>query len=126
MPAKPRTKKYTTAPVKEILHDGSPQFELLVQRLLSELTIEHDLANLRRERGMSQAQVAEIAGLKQPHIAKLESGSFKNFEIRTLIRVAAALGAAVEVNIVPNPGIARLVRPSAAAERPSARAANQR
>lgn len=118
-------KKYTTAPIKEMLHDGTAQFELLVQTLLSELTIEQDIAKLRRELGMSQKEVAELARLEQPHIAKIESGSFKNFEIRTLIRVALALGATVEVRITPNARIARLMRQSKATASPSVRAAKQ-
>ena len=123
MPNKPKTKKYATAPiapVEEMLHDGTPDFELLVQSLLNELTVEQDLAKLRRDQGLTQKQVAKLAGLEQPHVAKLESGKSKNFEIRTLIKVAVALGAAVEVRIVPNARIARLMRQPKAA----ARAAN--
>ncbi len=112
MPTNSNRKKYANAPAKEMLRDGSDEFELLVQKLLSELTIEEDIIKLRRELDLSQSEVAEIAGIQQPHVAKLESGSFKNFEIRTLVKIAAALGAAVEVRIVPSARISRLTRPS--------------
>jgi predicted XRE-type DNA-binding protein len=128
MPIKPKTKKCATtsiATVKEMLHDGTPEFEFLVQSFLNELTVEQDIAKLRRDRGLTQKEVAKRAGLEQPHVAKLESGKSKNFEIKTLIRVAVALGAVVEVRIVPSTKIARLVRQPKAAERASARAANQ-
>ncbi|MDT7687743.1 MAG: Helix-turn-helix domain [Acidobacteriota bacterium] len=125
MATKPKTKKYTTPSLKEMLHDGTPEFEQLVQNLLKDLTIEQDIAKLRRERGLSQTEVAELAGLRQPHIAKMESGNFKNFEIKTLIRIATALGASVEVRVIPDARIARLMRQPKVADRLSARAANQ-
>lgn len=124
MPTKLRTKNYTTAPVKEMLHDGTQEFELLVQNILNELTVEQDISKLRRDLGLTQKEVAKLAGLEQPHIAKLELGKSKNFEIKTLIRVAAALGAAVEIHVVPNARIARLIRQPKAAKRASAQAAN--
>lgn len=128
MPTKPRMRKYTAAPitpVEEMLHDGTPEFELIVQSLLNELTVEQDIAKLRRELGLTQKEVAKLAGLEQPHVAKLESGKSKNFEIKTLIRVAVALGAAVEVRVVPDAKLSRLMRHPKATEQTSARAAKQ-
>lgn len=120
MPTKAKTKKCTTAPVKELLHDGSQEFELLVQKLLSEITITQDLVKLRRDLGLSQADVAEITGLRQPHVAKLESGNFKNFEIKTLLRVAAALGKTVKLSLVPDDRLDRPARPTRPHKAPKA------
>jgi predicted XRE-type DNA-binding protein len=127
MSTKPKMKKSATEPiepVEQILHDGTPEFELLVQSLLNELALELDIVKRRRELGLTQKEVAKLAGLEQPHVAKLESGKSKNLEIKTLIRVAVALDARVEVRLIPNDKIAPQIRQPKAASRPSARAAN--
>ena len=56
---------------------------------------------LRESRGLSQAQLAGRLGITQSAIAQLESAQPKNVELRTLVRVAAALGAHVDVSIRP-------------------------
>ncbi len=59
----------------------------------------YQLARLRIQRGLSQEQLAEKVGTKQPSIARLESGrSTPNLDF--LRRVAAALDAQVEIRIV--------------------------
>ena len=61
----------------------------------------YQLARLRIQRGLSQEQLAEKVGTKQPSIARLESGrSTPNLDF--LRRVAAALDAQVEIRIVHN------------------------
>ena len=100
MPVKTaKATKHTDLPLENLLHDGSEEFETLVGKRLSELEIEQDLFTLRTEAGLSQAALAHAAGVSQPFIAKLESGNFKNFELKTLVRIAAALGAEVEIRI---------------------------
>lgn len=49
---------------------------------------------LRRTRGMTQAELGKRAGLSQPKIAKIERGD-ANPELRTLCRLAAAMEVAV-------------------------------
>jgi transcriptional regulator with XRE-family HTH domain len=56
-----------------------------------------DLIALRMERGLSQRQFAVRAGVKQPVIARIEAGRAKNLELRTIVRLATALGAPVKV-----------------------------
>ena len=56
---------------------------------------------LRELRGLSQAQLADRLGITQSAIAQLESAQPKNVELRTLVRVATALGARVDVSIRP-------------------------
>ena len=96
-----RTKaaKTTDEPIERLLHDGSEEFEELVQQRLHELLIEQDITTLRQKRGWSQSKLAAEAGVKQPYIAKLESGNFKNIELRTLVRVATALKASLEIRL---------------------------
>ena len=53
------------------------------------------LKQLRKAKGLTQAQLAELAGLNEKHISKLELGIYKpNFD--TLKRVLTTLNVSVE------------------------------
>jgi len=60
----------------------------------------YQIARLRILRGLTQEQLAEKAGTKQPSIARLESGR-STPSLDFLRRVAEALDAQVEIRIVP-------------------------
>jgi ribosome-binding protein aMBF1 (putative translation factor) len=53
------------------------------------------LAVLRLRKGWSQRTLAEAAGMKQPHIARLESGQ-NDPSLDTMRRLAHALGISIE------------------------------
>jgi predicted transcriptional regulator len=60
---------------------------------LAAISVAQDVVGLRESRGLSQAQLADRLGITQSAIAQLESAQPKNVELRTLVRVATALGA---------------------------------
>lgn len=60
----------------------------------------YQIARLRILRGLTQEQLAEKVGTKQPSIARLESGRSRP-SLDFLQRVAEALDAQVEIRIVP-------------------------
>ncbi|MFQ6100764.1 MAG: helix-turn-helix domain-containing protein [Anaerolineae bacterium] len=60
----------------------------------------YQVARLRILRGLTQEQLAELVGTKQPSIARLESGRTEP-KLSFLRRVVEALGARLEVRIVP-------------------------
>lgn len=91
--------KDTTARKNHDPQTHSDAFERKVQKRLAELEIEQDIITLRSAAGLTQAELAQIAGLSQPFIAKLESGRAVNLELRTLVRIATALNAHVEARI---------------------------
>ena len=64
---------------------------------IQEMLIEEELVALRRERGLSQRQLAKLIGVTQPVIARIEAGNGSNFRIRTLARIAEVLGARVRI-----------------------------
>lgn len=66
----------------------------------------HQLRGLRASAGRTVASVAGDAGLSVPYIANLENGR-GNPTIAALDRLASALGAALEVSLVPPAGEAR-------------------
>ena len=51
---------------------------------------------LRREAGMTQTQLAEKCGMKQPNIARIEAGTYAT-SIDVLSRIAEALGKKIEL-----------------------------
>lgn len=58
------------------------------------------VTRLRILRGLTQAQLAELVGTKQPCIARLESGKYEP-RLSFLRRVVTALEGRLEVRIVP-------------------------
>jgi DNA-binding XRE family transcriptional regulator len=60
----------------------------------------YQIARLRIAAGLTQAQLAELVGTKQPSIARLERGQTQP-TIPFLRKLAEALGARLEVNFVP-------------------------
>lgn len=79
-----------------------PKFRREVEEALMGMRIEQDLAALRELRGVSQAELAKRIGVSQPVIARLESGKGQNIGIRTLVRIATALGGQVHLSITPD------------------------
>jgi len=59
----------------------------------------------RTEHGLTQTAFGRLVGLRQPHVARLESGEHEP-SLSTLVRLAAALGEEFTVDI--RPGGARL------------------
>lgn len=54
---------------------------------------------LREQRGISQRQLARMAGVSQTVIARIEAGRARNLEVRTLVKIAAALDSEVQITI---------------------------
>jgi ribosome-binding protein aMBF1 (putative translation factor) len=79
----------------------SPAFHAQVEEELAAINVAQDLVALRESRGLSQVQLADRLGVTQSAIAQLESAQPRNVELRTLVRVATALGARVDVSIRP-------------------------
>ena len=64
-----------------------------------ELEPGYQIARLRIQRGLTQAQLAEMVGTRQPSIARLENGSSIP-SLSFLERIAGALDARVELHVV--------------------------
>jgi len=93
----------------QLIHQ-SPAFQAQVEEELAAINVAQDLVALRESRGLSQAQLADRLGITQSAIAQLESAQPKNVELRTLVRVATALGAHVDVSIRPRRQAERKLR----------------
>lgn len=67
---------------------------------LNELEPGYQIARLRIRHGMTQAQLAEMVGVQEANIARLESGS-RIPSLSLLRRIAAALNARIELRFLP-------------------------
>lgn len=70
-----------------------------VRAALAEMEPGYQVTRLRIMRGLSQRQLAELVGCKQPSIARLESGRHAP-SLPFLRRVVEALGGRLEVRVV--------------------------
>lgn len=58
--------------------------------------IGQQIAKLRKDRGLTQEQLSQIAGLDRANIAKIENGKY-NTGIDILGRIADALGVEIKI-----------------------------
>lgn len=65
-----------------------------------ELEVAAMICALRRKRGVSQQELADLLGTKQSAIARLEGGA-ENITVTRLQKIAGALGAQVKIDLDP-------------------------
>ena len=58
------------------------------------------ISRARRERGLTQQQLEEMSGVKQPVIARMEKGNTKS-QIDTVLKVLAPLGKTLYIGDLP-------------------------
>ena len=58
----------------------------------------------RKMAGLTQTELAELIGSKQPVIARLEDADYEGHSLTMLQRIAIALNQRVEINFVPLEG----------------------
>jgi transcriptional regulator with XRE-family HTH domain len=73
----------------------SPEARASATLKAREMMAEMLLGEIRKEAGFTQEQVAEILGIKQPSLSKLESQD--DMQISTLRKIVHALGGDVEI-----------------------------
>ncbi len=61
----------------------------------------YQVDRLRMLRGLTQAQLAEMVGTRQPSIARLENGTSAP-SLSFLSKIAEALGAKIEFKLIPD------------------------
>jgi len=86
------------------IHDQDMKHDLDYRREYERTMLANDVAikvlRYRTEHGLSQAQLARMVGMRQPHIARLESGEHEP-SLSTLARLSSALGLDFSVDIKP-------------------------
>ena len=79
-----------------------PRFRTQYEQASSAWDVALQLAALRHARGFAQQQVGELLGTQQQAIARLEDPSYTNQSLAMVRRYAEALGASVDVIVIPN------------------------
>lgn len=69
--------------------------------LKPEFDITKELISMRQHLGLTQRGLAEKAGIKQPQLARIESGK-QSPRLDTLVSIAASVGYSVELRLVPS------------------------
>lgn len=80
-----------------------PRFAQVFQTELNRLMLAHRIAELREKRGLSQAELAKLVGTTQSSIARLENPNYQNYPIKTLERIAEALGVRLVIDLQEAP-----------------------
>lgn len=81
--------------------EARPEREAVERRYMAELG--RRLRSAREQRGMTQKQAAEAAGIATDMISRLENGHYQSPGLRTLLRIADGLGIRV-AEILPELG----------------------
>ncbi|MFV8751104.1 helix-turn-helix domain-containing protein [Nannocystaceae bacterium ST9] len=79
-----------------------PDREAVERRYMAELG--RRLRTAREQRGMTQKQAAEAAGIATDMISRLENGHYQSPGLRTLLRIADGLGTSV-AELLPELGV---------------------
>ena len=61
-----------------------------------------DEIHKEQRRGLSQAALARRLGTRQAGVARMERSQYRSYTMKTLAKVAAVLGAKLEVRFVPD------------------------
>ena len=83
---------------KELEKD--PGFVQAYEEIQPELAVMRAIADARAEQNLTQKQVAELTGIAQTEISKLENGT-RNPSVKLLQRLADGLGYTLKVEFVP-------------------------
>ena len=68
------------------------------------------IRTLRSSRGLTQAQLAKLAGISRTRLSVIESGAADNIEVSTLLRLVGALGARLTVERGSRPNLNQILR----------------
>ncbi len=75
---------------------ADPDYAEAYEEFGKELNLAISLAEARESRHMTQRELAELSGIKQPMLARIERGQMPN--LVTIAKIAAALNAAFTIN----------------------------
>ena len=65
----------------------NPKFRAVYNEVAAEIDINEQIARLRHEAKMSQAELAEKVGTSRPAIARYENKSYCKYNVGTLVRI---------------------------------------
>ena len=88
-----------TAPYRFNIRTESPKLKKPYYGELSRVRLAYRIAELREKRGLTQSELARKVGTTQAGISRLENPNYRNYSLKTLEKVANALGARLKVEL---------------------------
>src|SRR3970282_2920791 len=82
---------------------ASPKFRKGFEEEVQKLAIGDQLSRLRKEAGLTQAQVAQRAKTTASAISRYENAEYDRYELRTLQRIVLACGGRLDINMEAGP-----------------------
>ncbi|MUG96264.1 helix-turn-helix domain-containing protein [Scytonema sp. UIC 10036] len=79
---------------------ADPKVKAEYDALETEFNLARQVISLRKASGLSQRDFADKIGIKQPQLARIESGK-QMPKLETLTKLASGAGYAVEIHFVP-------------------------
>ena len=92
-------KSKKTVKYKFNVNAESAKFKKDYYNELDRLKLAHRIAELREKCSLTQAELAEKVGTTQAGISRLENPNYRNYSLKTLEKVANALGARLRVEL---------------------------
>ena len=86
------------------LTGNDPELREMIAEEALNVRIARMIYEARTQAGLTQAQLAELIGTKQPVIARLEDADYEGHSLSMLQRIAEALGQHLEVTFAPGTG----------------------
>lgn len=84
---------------KDIQNDPSLKEEIAKANRAIDISIQ--VYTLRKERKLTQSQLAELIGVSQPNVARLENADYGSYTLQTLEKIASALSAYLSISLKP-------------------------
>ena len=81
-----------------------PELRKMIAEEALNVRVARMIYEARKQSGLTQAQLAELIGTKQPVIARLEDADYEGHSLSMLQRIAEALGRRLEVSFTPATG----------------------
>lgn len=86
---------------------ANPGFHRGFEEESQKLAIGEQLTRLRREAGLTQAQVAQRAKTTASAISRYENADYDRYELRTLQRIVRACGGRLDISLTSGPNTHR-------------------
>lgn len=91
---------YDAVEILESLMGDDRELRQMVDDATDNALVAQIIYNARTKAGLTQAQLARLAGTKQPVISQLEDADYRGHSLSMLRRIAEALGKRLEIRFV--------------------------
>ena len=98
------SKKRDATRILNKLTGKDPELRKMIAEEALNVRVARMIYEAREQAGLTQTQLAELIGTKQPVIARLEDADYEGHSLSMLQRIAEALGRRLEVSFTPATG----------------------